>query len=90
MKRWTVDLCRPTRSAISVTPSSGSSVLKTFRIATARSIAWIRYRGLTARTVSSNASVVAVAGLLSHMVKPGFVTDATNDWYHQDSSCSKA
>ena len=42
MKRWTVDLCSPTRSAISVTPSSGSSTQKTFRIDTARSIAWIR------------------------------------------------
>ena len=42
MNRWTVDLCSPTRSAISVTPSSGSSAENTLRIATARSIAWIR------------------------------------------------
>ena len=42
MKRWTVDLCSPTRSAISVTPSSGSSIENTLRIATARSMAWMR------------------------------------------------
>ena len=42
MKRWTVDLCRPTRSASSVTPSSGSSTEKALRMATARSIAWMR------------------------------------------------
>ena len=42
MKRWTVDLCSPRRSASSVTPSSGSSIEKAFRIDTARSMAWIR------------------------------------------------
>ena len=42
MNRWTVDLCRPTRSASSVTPSSGVSTEKALRMETARSMAWIR------------------------------------------------
>ena len=42
MKRWTVDLWSPTFSANSVTPSSGVSTEKALRMATARSIAWIR------------------------------------------------
>ena len=42
MKRWTVDLCSPRRSASSVTPSSGSSGENALRIETARSIAWMR------------------------------------------------
>jgi hypothetical protein len=34
-------------------------------------------------------AVVVVSGLLSRIVKPSFVTDATNESYHHDSGGGK-
>lgn len=63
--RWAVDLCRPRRWAMSLTRRSGSSAVNTPRIATARSMAWMRYApggsaGPDGAGVASAASVVCV------------------------------